>query len=294
MTTVARSDHQLRRLRVEYARSRPRSRRAAFAVCLVVHVALVAVAARTEAQTTEAERWQFAVTAYGYLPAVSGTAYFPVAPIGASFTLNQSDLIDHLKMAFMGAFDAHRGRWGLFTDVLYLDIGRRNTNIHDFTIDNIGIPATTTSDVSIDMKSWIVNAVAEYRVLSQGDGALDVVAGVRYLSVKERLDWNFTGSIGSLPETVRSGSAEISNDLVDAIVGLKGQVQGDSGWRMPYYIDVGTGGASFTWQGVIGLAYVFHWGEVGLHYRYIDFRIDSNTLKDLTIAGPLVSATFRW
>jgi hypothetical protein len=63
---------------------------------------------------------------------------------------------------------------------------------------------------------------------------------------------------------------------------------------MPYYIDVGTGGAQFTWQGVIGLAYMFHWGEVGLHYRYIDFRIGSNTLKDLTIAGPLVSATFRW
>ena len=277
---------------MENARSRSRPRLPGLTVGLV---ALAAAAPQADAQTTEGDSWQFAVTAYGYLPSISGTAYFPVAPIGASFTLNQSDLIDHLKMAFMGAFDVHRGPWGFFADVLYLDIGRDNTNVHDFTIGGIGIPADTTSDVSMDMKSWIVNAVGEYRVLGQrGSSTLDVVAGVRYLSVNERLEWNFTGSIGSLPEAARSGNVGISSSIVDAIVGVKGQVQGDGGWRMPYYIDVGTGGASFTWQGATGLAYQFHWGEVGLLYRYIDFRIGSNTLKDLTIAGPLVSATFRW
>jgi hypothetical protein len=276
---------------MENARSRSRSRPPALTICLV---ALSAAAPNAYAQTTEPELWQFAVSVYGYLPAISGTAYFPVAPIGGSFTLNQSDLIDHLKMTFMGAFDAHRGRWGFFTDVLYLDIGRRNTNIHDFTIGGTGIPADTTSDVSIDMKSWIVNAVGEYRVLGQGDSALNVVAGARYLYLKERLEWNFMGSLGSLPEAARSGNVEISNRIVDAIVGVKGQVQGDGGWRMPYYIDVGTGGAQFTWQGAIGLAYQFHWGQVSLLYRYIDFRFDSNSLKDLTIAGPLLGATFRW
>jgi len=291
MITVARSARLLLPLRTGNGSSGGPSNLSA-TVCLV---ALAAGAPQAYAETTEGDSWQFAVTAYGYLPSISGTAYFPVAPIGASFTLNQSDLIDHLKMAFMGAFDVHRGPWGFFADVLYLDIGRHNTNIHDFTIGGIGIPAATTSDVSMDMKSWIVNAVGEYRVLGQrGGSTLDVVAGVRYLSVNERLEWNFTGSIGSLPEAARSGNVGISSSIVDAIVGVKGQVQGDGSWRMPYYIDVGTGGASFTWQGATGLAYQFHWGEVGLLYRYIDFRIGSNTLKDLTIAGPLVSATFRW
>ncbi|HYC10982.1 MAG TPA: hypothetical protein VEC10_15170, partial [Steroidobacteraceae bacterium] len=155
---------------------------------------------------SEAESWQFALTAYGYLPAISGTAYFPVPGTGANFNLNQADLIDNLKMTFMGAFDVHRGSWGFFTDVLYLDLGRHNTNLHDFTIGNVGIPADTTSDVSIDMKSWIANAVGEYRVLSRGGTTLDVVAGLRYLSLTERLQWNFTGSLGSLPEAARSGN----------------------------------------------------------------------------------------
>jgi hypothetical protein len=254
---------------------------------------LVAAAAPAYAETAATDSWQFAVTAYGYLPQISGTAYFPV-PGAGSFDLNQSDLVNNLKMAFMGAFDMHHGRWGFFSDALYLDLGRRNTNVHDFTIGGIGIPAATTSDVSIDMKSWIVNAVGEYRVVSQGGSTLDVVAGLRYLSLKERLEWNFTGSLGSLPESARSGNEEISNNIIDGIVGVKGQLRGDGGWLVPFYLDVGTGGSHFTWEGATGLAYAFHWGELGVHYRYIDFRIDSRSLKDLTIAGPLLSATFRW
>jgi len=246
------------------------------------------------AQTTETESWQFALTAYGYLPAISGSAYFPVTGTGANFNFNQSDLINNLKMTFMGAFDAHYGRWGFFTDVLYLDIGRRNTNVHDFTIGGIGIPANTTSDVSIDMKSWIVNAVGEYRMLAEGGSTLNAVVGVRYLSLKQRLEWNFTGSIGSLPAAARAGNQEISSNIVDGIVGVKGQLRGDSGWAMPFYLDVGTGGAQFTWQGAVGLAYMFHWGDLGFFYRYIDFRFDSRQLQDLTIAGPMVAATFRW
>jgi hypothetical protein len=265
--------------------------RAMLSCCVLASAVTVAQA---EPHDSAAEPWQFSVTAYAYLPSLSGTAYFPDAAIGANFTINQSDLIDHLKMTFAGAFEARRGRWGVFTDVLYLDLGRRNTNIHDFTIGSISIPASTTSDVSIDMKSWIVNAVGEYRALSHGETTLDVVAGLRYLYLKERLEWSFSGSLGNLPEAARAGNVEISNNNYNAIVGIKGQVQGDGGWRMPYYIDVGTGSSQFTWQGAIGLGYVFNWGQLSFLYRYIDFRIGSSTLKDLTIAGPMVGATFRW
>jgi hypothetical protein len=258
-------------------------------------LALIAAVGPVSAQTTPTDSWQFALTAYGYLPAISGTAYFPVSGTDTTFNLNQSDLVNNLKMTFMGAFDVHRGRWGFFTDLLYVDLGRRHTNVHDFTIGDIGIPADTTSDVSIDMKTWIVNALGEYRVLGGGGGStLDAVAGVRYLSLKERLQWNFTGSLGSLPEAARTGDQEISSNIVDGIVGVKGQLRGDGGWMMPFYLDVGTGGAQFTWQGAIGIAYTFNWGELGFLYRYIDFRFDSSKLQDLTIAGPMVGATFRW
>jgi hypothetical protein len=257
-------------------------------------VGIAAAVAPADAQTVATDSWQFAATAYAFLPQISGTTHFPV-PGAGNFDFNQSDLINNLKLAFMGAFEAHRGRWGFFTDVLYLDVGRRHTDIHDFTIGGVGIPAATTSDVSIDLKSWIANAVGEYRLLDEGGAiTLDALAGLRYLSLKERLEWNFTGSLGSLPEVARSGNEEISNSIVDGIIGVKGQFRGDGGWRVPFYLDVGTGGSRFTWQGATGLSYVFQWGELGLLYRYIHFKFDSSTIEDLTISGPMVSATFRW
>jgi hypothetical protein len=255
---------------------------------------VLAAAGAANGHTSESDSWQFAVTAYAYVPVISGTAYFPVAGVDANLNLNQSQLINSLEMAFMGSFDVHHGSWGAFSDVLYLDLGRHHTNIHDFTIGDVGIPANTNADISMNLKSWIVTAAGEYRVLRQGGSTLDVLAGLRYLSLNERLQWNFTGSIGSLPEAARSGDQQIGSTVVDGIVGVRGQLQGDNGWMMPFYLDVGTGGARFTWQGAIGLAYMFHWGEVGLLYRYLDFRFDSSKFQDLAIAGPMVSATFRW
>jgi hypothetical protein len=110
---------------------------------------------------------------------------------------------------------------------------RHNTSVRKRT-------AATTSDVSVDMKSWIANAVGEFRVVGGGGSTLDVVAGLRYLSLKERLEWNFTGSLGSLPESARSGDAQISSTIVDGIVGVKGQFRGDGGWSVPFYLDAGT------------------------------------------------------
>ena len=55
-------------------------------------------------------------------------------PGGPSINVDASTLLDHLKMTFMGAFDAHNGRWGMFTDVLYLDVGGSKSKTRDFNI----------------------------------------------------------------------------------------------------------------------------------------------------------------
>ena len=262
----------------------------ALLVCAAPAVALA------QQSAPAAESWQFAVTAYGFLPQISGTAAFPVAATGSSFNLDQQDILDHLKMAFMGSFDAHYGPWGVFTDALYMDLGERKSNFHDFTIGRLEIPAATTSDVSLDMKSWIVTLAGEYRVFTQGHSTFDVLAGVRYLNIKNRLEWNFTGSLGSLPEVVRSGSSEISGTHFDAIVGAKGQFRFgvDARWGIPFYLDVGTGDSHFTWQGATGIAYAFQWGEVAALYRYIDYQVAASGLQRLTIGGPMVGAIIRW
>jgi hypothetical protein len=268
--------------------SRPRLHFVAVALCAAPAAVL------GQQQTPAAESWQFALTVYGYLPQISGPVSFPVAATGSSFTLSQQDILDHLKMAFMGSFDAHYGPWGVFTDVLYMDLGERKTNFHDFTIGRVEIPAATTSDVSLDMKSWIVNVAGEYRVLAQGYSTLDVIAGLRYLNITERLEWSFTGSLGSLPPAARAGNAAISREQFDGIIGVKGQFRfgTDGRWGIPAYLDMGAGDSHFTWQGATGIGYAFQWGEIAALYRYIDYQLGSS--QSLTIGGPMVGATFRW
>ncbi|HEX4387716.1 MAG TPA: hypothetical protein VH109_03720 [Steroidobacteraceae bacterium] len=64
-------------------------------------------------------------------------------------------------------------------------------------------------------------------------------------------------------------------------------------WFVPYYVDLGTGQSEFTWQGITGLGYAFHWGEVIGVWRYLDYRFSSHS-SSLTLNGPAIGVAFRW
>ena len=99
--------------------------------------------------------WQFGASMYGYLPTLKSNASFPITGSSEEFTLDANAILDNLKMTFMGAFEAHNGSWGVFTDVLYVDLGNTKSNTRDFTIGNSGLPAGATAKVSLDLKSWV-------------------------------------------------------------------------------------------------------------------------------------------
>ena len=53
--------------------------------------------------------------------------------------------------------------------------------------------------------------------------------------------------------------------------------------------------SDFTWQGVLGLSYGFHWGDVSLVWRSLSYDLKSNgTIADINFSGPALGATFRW
>ncbi len=64
---------------------------------------------------------------------------------------------------------------------------------------------------------------------------------------------------------------------------------------MPYYLDVGTGDSDFTWQGIVGMGYAFHWGEVAAAWRYLYYDLPSGkAINDMSFSGPEIGVTFRW
>ena len=240
--------------------------------------------------------WRYRATLYGYFPSVSGHSRFPADGGGSSIDVDSGKVIDSIDGFFMGAFEAHNGRWGLFTDYMYLSLGASRQNSRDFTI-NGSLDVSTSADLGLDLEGSVWTLAGEYRLPSAAPLTLDVLAGARMFRLKPSLRWNISGNIGTLDPLRRSGSYENTSTQWDAIVGVKGRYALGSSqrWIVPFYLDVGAGDSRLTWQASAGLGYAFSWGEVSLLWRYLAYEMKTgNPQQELKFNGPMVGATFAF
>lgn len=268
------------------------------ALALVLGALLPTLATAQSAQVpAQAGPWRFGASVYGYLPSIDGKSSSPADSGGTQINVNADKILDALEMTFMGSFDAHNGRWGVFTDVLYLSVGGDKQRSRDFSIGNAALPANTTANLDLDLKGLIWTLAGEFRLPSEPRLKLDVLAGARLLDLRQTLRWNITGDLGPIQPAGRSGTSETELDLWDGIVGLKGRASlGNMGhWSVPFYLDVGTGESDLTWQVAGGISYAFSWGELTAMWRYLAYEMKSGKgLEDLNFNGPMIGATFRW
>lgn len=246
-------------------------------------------------QTAPGDDWQFGAIIYGYFPSFGGSSSFPSE--GTSIDVSADKIISAIKFAFMGAFEAQKGPFGAFTDVMYLNLGGSKSATRDLAIGGAQLPAGITANASLDIEGWVWTLAADYRALSTPQASFDTFAGARLLSIKEKLNWTFSGNVGPFVGPGRQGSSQASLDNWDGIVGVKGRLNlgVGRGWFVPYYLDVGTGASHFTWQGIAGLGYAFSWGELIGVWRYLDYDFKSGkTIESLNLNGPAVAVAFRW
>ena len=267
-------------------------------LCFAVGALLSAPAAAQSAQPGwESPKWQFAATLYGYIPTIDGKVTYAQDSRVSDIHVSMNDVLSHLKMTFQGSLDAHNGRWGIFNDVFYADLGGVKSRGRDFSIGSIGLPASTTTDLSLDLKATIWTVAGEYRLATDPAWTVDLLAGARLLDLKPTLGYSITGDVGPVVLPGRSGTKKVSESLWDGIVGVKGRYAfgDDRKWFVPFYLDVGTGQTKLTWQGIAGVGYGFPWGEVAATYRYIEWNAKSGkSLESMSLNGPMISMTFRW
>ena len=240
--------------------------------------------------------WQFQAVIYGYLPDIGGKTTFPAGMGGSDINVDASTIIDNLKFVFMGNIEARKDRWGLFTDLMYLNVGGSKSQSRDVGIGRLQLPAGVTADLNLDLKGTIWTLAGTYRVSSDPSATFDVLAGARLADVKQNLGWQFSADLGPAQPS-RSGNSEIKVNIWDGIVGMKGRFAfGERReWFVPYYADVGTGNSDLTWQVFGGIGYSFHWGDVIAGWRYLDYKFKSDAkVEDLNFNGPLIGAAFRW
>lgn len=247
----------------------------------------------------EASQWEYHATIYGYFPDAGGTTVFPSGG-GSGLSVSSKVVPSDLKFAFMGAIDMHNGKWGIFSDFIYLDYDTTRSGTRDFTLSNsgipVGIPASTSADINTQLKATVWTIAGEYRVISTPAVKMDVLAGTRMLKIRTSAGWNISGSTGTWTGA-QSGSASQDDTFWDGIVGVKGHVAlgNGSGWSIPYYLDAGTGNSQSTWQAATGISYAFSWGEASAMWRYLEYDTKSGkALQDVNFSGPMVGATFKF
>jgi hypothetical protein len=246
----------------------------------------------TAAAQARPDGWEFRAIIYGYFPDIGGSTTFP-AGTGSSIDVDANTIIENLKFVFMGSFEAQRGRWGAFTDILYMDVGGSKSETRDLTIGGVQLPPGVTANAQLDVKGWVWTLAGTYRVTSTPEATFDVFAGARLLDVEQKLGWEFSANVG--PGLQGTSEADVQN--WDGIVGVKGRLNFGARreWFVPYYLDVGTGESDLTWQAVAGIGYAFGWGEIIGAWRYLDYDFKSGKkLESLDFNGPMIGVAFRW
>ncbi|HUL83068.1 MAG TPA: hypothetical protein VL131_13055 [Gammaproteobacteria bacterium] len=249
----------------------------------------VALGQQAEEQRND---WQMRAAIYAYTPHIGGAARFATAGAG-EVDISANDLIDNTDVAFMGAFEAQKGRWGFFADSIYMDVGNSIVGSTTLGQGGVSLPPGVTADASLDIRATVLSLAANRR-LHEGDrGTIDAFAGVRGIRANAALDATLSSPIGPIPAAADS----VERTAWDAVVGVKGKVDfGKRGqWFVPYYVDIGTGDSDRTTQAATGIGYSFRWGEVFGTYRYLDYDFKSDSLlSDLEMKGPAIGVSFRF
>jgi hypothetical protein len=266
------------------------------AVTAAVFASLGLAAAVPAHADASSDDWQFRVIGYGFVPDIQGTALFP-AGNAAEIDISAEDLIENTHFAAMAAFEARKGRFGGFVDLIYMDVGDSIQNAPAIGAGSLPLPPGVTADAKLDVEATVFTAGFAYRPLATDAATLDVFAGTRQLDATTTLDWSFSAPFGPFVGPAQAGRASVTGDAWDGIAGAKGELGfgATRAWFLPFYADVGAGDSDVTWQAAAGLGHRFGRFEAIATWRYLRWEFDaSSRLEDLDLNGPAIGVSYRW
>ena len=144
--------------------------------------------------------WKFSFTPYGWFTGINGnvTARGHTVDVDESF-IEIAEKSDSFA-ALMGYFEAHKGRFGFFTDAVWADLGFPGHLNYDFNGSPSGNPFARLPDfkgtikgnlkinanAQLDYQETIIQSGVAFEVAKWGDArsytALDVMGSARYWS----------------------------------------------------------------------------------------------------------------
>jgi hypothetical protein len=251
---------------------------------------LMLTATLTPTVAAAAEDWEFAVTPYLWGAGINGTA--TVGSHEADLEKTFSETLDDLDFAAMVNLQARKGRFGLYSDVLFL--GQGDTG-------EVTTPAgARLLEVSTDLDTWIIDFGASWEAARWGQAApgkggfVDLLLGGRY--------WNLETEISAdSPLLAGERSLEKSMDWVDPIVGARCSAVLTPKLQLLGRADVGGfdlgSGSKLTWSASAYLGWRFSplvsaWA--GYKHLVVEREDDQENSVDLAFSGPVLGVAFTF
>ena len=209
---------------------------------------------------------------------------------GQDVSVDFGTLVDNLEFAFMAGYEARKGRWLLMFDGIYLDL--EGSHELDLLPPIEGSPITVTTDATLGLKGTVLQMAGGFNFYKDYRSTTDVILGVRYMDLSSDLSLNF--DLG-LPDREQNFKTSLSGDIIDGIIGLKSRLELSERWNLLFYGDIGAGDSDMTWQAMAGATFrASERTEIVLTYRRLDWKIRGDKIHDLSFAGPMLGAIFRF
>lgn len=243
-----------------------------------VAVVLSGVVSAVSTVPAQAEEFEYSASLYGWMAGLGVEVETDQGT--ASSDLSFSEILEDLDGAFMGAFEARRGRLILLGDIQYTATKSRDDS-------PFGV---AYSDIEAKTKLKIASAFVMYRQIDQPDLTVDLGAGLRYASVE--LDVRL--SPGLLPEK----KVSTDDSWIDPVLIARFEKALGNDWSVTGLADIGGFGvgSNLTWQAMLGASYEFNdrWtGRVAYRHMHFDRSNGSRDFK-LDLSGPIVGVTYNF
>jgi opacity protein-like surface antigen len=222
------------------------------------------------------KKWEFATIGYIFFAGAFGksTPRDPLPPI--DIHLPFGTVLKSFKFGVMGAAEARHDRLVFLGDLMWVHLGgSQGLKVRDVNF----------ADVHVDTKTGAITALGGYRVVDNGPVVVDLLAGGRLNTNKQRVDYH-----GILLDL----SASVSKTWIDPVVATRIRAPLGGKFGMSLYGDIGGFGigSKLTWQGIATVNYqINHKMTVGAGWRYfqINYHDHDGFIYDVHQTGPIIS-----
>jgi hypothetical protein len=263
--------------------------------------------------------WRFAATVYGWAVNLNGSATVRGNTVNIDASLIDLFQKSSSLAAFMGDFEANKGRFGFFADVVWAQLGipaSAAAYANPIAGVKLSLQANAADTISLTIiEAAGLFAVAKWPGSDQSFTALDAYAGGRFWNVSNQIYLDLTGAIGfsdprlsQLDRTKTVGIAD-SGSLywADPMIGLRLRHQFTPSQHAFIKGDIGgfglSGSSQFSWQ--VAAVYSYAWQFNGyalaadIGYRALSTNVNfsngaNNSNLDLVIHGPLIGLTVKF